>query len=60
MSVLCKLVPLFNHHELKLIEHALRFTMVCLDTEAEFLYSDLKPLLDKVETIIKEGEHVKT
>ena len=36
---------MFTHHELKLIEHALRFTIVCLDTEAEFLYSDLKPKL---------------
>jgi hypothetical protein len=56
MLILCKSALLFNHHELKLIEHALRFTIVCLDTEAEFLYSDLKPLLDKVATMIKEGE----
>jgi hypothetical protein len=51
-------MTLFNHHELKLIEHALRFTIVCLDTKAEFLYSDLKPLLNKVGTMIKEMESI--
>jgi hypothetical protein len=46
--------PIFTKDELKTINDALIFTLHCLDREKVHLYSNMKLVLAKVESLLKQ------